>query len=182
MDLDKKQFTTSVLSAVTGCEPMTFRTWRNRNGLFPEAAGGRTWKRFSVLDLCVVRAIVVMTKQGVGAADAIWFVETQLVDALASLLQGKEIERYISFAQVGKFASTDEVVFIDSDGSQNFVDGKSLEPARISFQVLSAARSVADVLKECNGIVTIIDLLTVATHVVRGLGIGASSDQLGGED
>lgn len=78
MNPEAHQFTTSTLTRVAGCEPVTLRAWRNRNGLFPETAGKQGWNRFSLIDVCIARTVVLMTASAVTASEAIWFAETYL--------------------------------------------------------------------------------------------------------
>ena len=61
----------SVLCAVAGCSVVTFRAWRNRNGLFPECEGGTGWNRFSWSDIATARAVVVLTERGLNAQTAV---------------------------------------------------------------------------------------------------------------
>lgn len=105
MDQNEKIFTTSTLAAAAGVSPVTFSTWRNRNGLFPETAGGGKWNRFSIKDICVVRAVVNLTRGGMNAQQAIRIAETAVAPAIASLLDD---ETEVSFV----------VVFRDTDNSE----------------------------------------------------------------
>lgn len=105
MDPNDKIYTTSTLAAAAGVSAVTFSTWRNRNGLFPETAGGGKWNRFSIIDICVVRAVVNLTKGGMNAQQAIRIVETAMAPAITSLL---EDETDVSFV----------VVFGDTDSSE----------------------------------------------------------------
>ena len=100
MDPTHKRFTSSTLAEAAGCNQVTFRDWRRRLGLFPETRteqpGGEGWNQFSVLDICVVRFIVVLTSHGLPAADAVLaadFCRRRVQD----LLNGEAIGSYIGF-------------------------------------------------------------------------------------
>ncbi len=69
--IPEKNFTTADVVAAAGCSPVTFRAWRNRNGLFPETKNREGWNRFSVADICTVRVVAVLTSKGVAAQFAI---------------------------------------------------------------------------------------------------------------
>jgi hypothetical protein len=66
-----KIYFTSTLIAAAGCEADTFRAWRNRNGLFPETAGGGKWNKFSVVDILVTALVKDFTTRGMAAQWAV---------------------------------------------------------------------------------------------------------------
>lgn len=66
-----KIYFTSTLIAGAGCGADTFRAWRNRNGLFPETAGGGRWNKFSVIDILVAGLVGDLTRAGVSAQLAV---------------------------------------------------------------------------------------------------------------
>ena len=84
---EKKCYTTSTLCAVAECEIITFQKWRQRNALFPETVGVGGWSRFSLLDILVVRAIVVLTASGTPAGEAVEIAQTHLCGSFVSWLE-----------------------------------------------------------------------------------------------
>lgn len=68
--LAKRHFTSTVV-AIAGCAPVTFRAWRNRNGLFPSTKEAEGWNTFSNADIAAVRAVVVLTGLGLEANTAV---------------------------------------------------------------------------------------------------------------
>jgi hypothetical protein len=66
-----KIYFTSTLIAGAGCGADTFRAWRNRNGLFPETAGGGKWNKFSVIDILVAALVSALTHAGISAQRAV---------------------------------------------------------------------------------------------------------------
>lgn len=66
-----KVYFTATLMAAAGCEADTFRAWRNRNGLFPETAGGGKWNKFSVVDVLVTALVAQFTRRGMTAQLAV---------------------------------------------------------------------------------------------------------------
>jgi hypothetical protein len=66
-----KMFFASTLAAAAMCDLEVFRSWRNRNGLFPETQGGGRWNKFSIVDIIVAAIVTDLTKRGVMAQAAI---------------------------------------------------------------------------------------------------------------
>jgi DNA-binding transcriptional MerR regulator len=67
---DKVFFTSAVIRAA-GCSSETFRSWRNRNGLFPETQDAEGWNRFSVVDILAVAIVSTLTDAGLTAQVAV---------------------------------------------------------------------------------------------------------------
>lgn len=86
-------FTSTVLCEVTGYEPVTFRAHRNRLGLFGHTRmkaedGGRGQRTvFTFLELCVARVVILLTKQGMPAENAVWFADTHAKHFLARVMK-----------------------------------------------------------------------------------------------
>ena len=137
-------FTTSSLVEAAGCSPITFRAWRNRNGLFPETAGKQGWNRFSVIDACVVRTIVVMTRHGLPASAAIAFCEKYLRASLFNAWEWPDGNTFCTF-EVG--GSEEEVL----------------------FSTPQVGASLEDLMKPSDGVVTVISLRSVVEHVQSAL-------------
>lgn len=73
IDTNEEVFTSDKVAAAAGCSEATLRQWRNRYGFLENTVtGGMEVKRFSLSDICVVRAIKVLTDYGLSARDAIY--------------------------------------------------------------------------------------------------------------
>jgi hypothetical protein len=66
-----KVFLASTLVSTVGCSSVTFRAWRNRNGLFPETQGSGGWNRFSIVDVLVAALVSELTSGGIAAQTAV---------------------------------------------------------------------------------------------------------------
>jgi prepilin-type processing-associated H-X9-DG protein len=89
MDIHEKQFTSDVVAKAAGCVEGTLRQWRNRHSFLSETlTGGMEVKYFSVLDICVVRAVTMLARY-MPARHAIWFADGHVRLQLDRLLQGK---------------------------------------------------------------------------------------------
>lgn len=149
MDSTEKKFTTSTLVAAAGCEVGTFQKWRSRNGLFPETLGGTGWSKFSIIDICLVRLIVILTEQGVSASAAVWFAREPAAwlhfDRLLNAAE-REAERFIGFRR-----------------------GDETSDKRESFIVIGDREPVAEVMNETLGALLIVDLESVIGQVLRAI-------------
>jgi DNA-binding transcriptional MerR regulator len=87
--INDKPFTSEMVADAAGCLQSTLRQWRNRNGLLNETVtGGKETKRYSVLDACVVRAVVLLARY-MSASHAIWFVGGIVSKQIKRLLENK---------------------------------------------------------------------------------------------
>ncbi|TXN26162.1 hypothetical protein FV232_26280 [Methylobacterium sp. WL30] len=144
-----KQYTTSVLTRAAGCSPVTFRAWRNRNGLFPETKDDQKWNRFSIIDICIVRAIVVITEFGVGAKEAIWSAEEFLRSAIkVAYIPGPGMSAILG---ISRTKATEEVGF---------------------YPYLDVV-DIRNILDESGGLLLLIDLQSIIAHVKANLPGGA---------
>jgi hypothetical protein len=85
----EKQFTSDVVADAAGCLEATIRQWRKRHGLLGDSVtGGKETKYYSALDVCIVRAVAVLTRY-MPAHSAIWFVDNHVRSQIDRLLQGK---------------------------------------------------------------------------------------------
>lgn len=150
----ERKFLTSTLVAAAGCKAVTFRAWRNRNGLFPETKDSGGWNRFSVVDICIVRAVVVMTEHGIPADDAIWHAEHIQRFAFPRILAGQAWTHLEGF-----FAGA----LRTPDDPPDWV-----EP-RCTFIGMGPDDPVGPLLKKTKGIVTIVDLHPIVDHVITEL-------------
>jgi hypothetical protein len=66
-----KVFFASFLTTAAGCSPVTFRSWRNRNGLFQQAPDHGGWNRFSTADIFAAAIVTDLTKRGMNAQTAV---------------------------------------------------------------------------------------------------------------
>lgn len=171
MNVTDRKFLTSTLVAVAGCKAVTFRAWRNRNGLFPETKDAGGWNYFSIVDLCLVRAIVVMTNQGLPADDAIWFAQTALRIDFKGILEGTKKQFYVAFFK-GGVENDEPVLIVKDDGHLDFREGPDpnyVEP-RCTFINCFETDTLASVLSRTKGVATVIDLMSIAEHVIKELG------------
>lgn len=71
MSITDKMFFTSTLIDAAGCQSDTFRSWRNRNGLFPETMGTGKWNKHSIVDILVAAIVTDATQRGLSAQLAV---------------------------------------------------------------------------------------------------------------
>lgn len=170
MHVTDRKFLTSTLVAVAGCKAVTFRAWRNRNGLFPDTKESGGWNHFSIVDICLVRAIVMMTNHGLPADDAIWFAQTTLRQDFKRILDGTSEQFYVAFFK-GGVNRAEPVLIVKDDGHLDFREGADpdfVEP-RCTFINCAGADKLADILARTKGIATVIDLMSIAEHVISEL-------------
>jgi hypothetical protein len=162
MDLHARQFTSSTLVKAAGCEQVTLRAWRNRNGLFPELGSGTGWHRFSFLDICIVRAVTLLTTSGIRVPDAVWFANTHLGIWFEDVLSEREdVSSIIGFYN-GPVAGSDDHVF---------------------FVFLRPSDTIAEVVAKSASIITILDLEAITRHVLSVLEeLSAGGDQSDGSN
>jgi hypothetical protein len=67
---ERRHFASTALMA-TGAVPQTFRSWRANNGLFAGVRQCGAWQTFSIVDMCVLRAVVVLVERAVAAQRAV---------------------------------------------------------------------------------------------------------------
>lgn len=66
-----KVFFASALTTAAGCSPVTFRSWRNRNGLFQQPHDQGGWNRFSSADIIAAAIVTDLTSRGMNAQHAV---------------------------------------------------------------------------------------------------------------
>jgi hypothetical protein len=133
-------FTTSTLVEAADCSPITFRAWRNRNGLFPETAGKQGWHRFSAIDVCVVRTVVVMTRHGLPASAAIEFSNKYLRAFFFNIWESPDERGFCTF-ELG-------------DREQE-----------VQFSIPKTGTSLGDLMGPSTGVVTLLNLRNIVEHV-----------------
>lgn len=149
-----RKYQTSTLVAVAACKAVTFRAWRNRNGLFPQTKEGGGWNYFSIIDMCVARSVVVMTDHGIPADDAVWHADHIQRMKFEWILKGE--------------ASTHLEAFFPG-GLRTQDDPADWKEPRCTFISIGASDAVGPLLRKTKGIVTIIDLQTIVEHVLAEL-------------
>lgn len=150
----ERKFLTSTLVAAAGCKAVTFRAWRNRNGLFPQTKDNGGWNHFSIVDICVARVVVVMTQHGIPADDAIWLAERIQRSNISRILEGNASTHLQGFF-AGSVRGQDE--------RPDWVE------ARCTFIGMGADDKVGPLLKATKGILTIVDLHPIIEHVLTEL-------------
>jgi hypothetical protein len=155
LDVEEKLYTTATVCSAAGVKAVTFRAWRARNGLFPETLGGKKWNRFSFLDICVVRAVVVLIEHGLGAEDAISLAHgrqrpIRLDERFREFFRGNVTCPVIGFSRGDPF----EAPSLNSLGLWEFGNGSESIPA---------------LMNRTGGVLTLVDLRAVVDHVLNGL-------------
>jgi hypothetical protein len=148
MNPQARQFTIPTLVQVAGVNAVTFRAWRNRNGLFPETVDHQKgWKRFSFVDICIVRVIVVLTSHGIAPSDAIWPAE--------------------------QFLRTAITVAASSPGTMSPILGFGKDAAGRAWYLpyMEEAEHVGELVRR-EGTITLLNLADVLSHVRNALGVG----------
>lgn len=159
--LERRHLTATVV-AIAGCSPVTFRAWRNRNGLFPETQEAVGWNRFSEAHIAVVRLVTILCGLGITAQVAI--------DSAMETLPYFE----------GLFvAEGDELAAMPIIG---LMDRTEDEPAPSVVYFQSWDTVAAALVRSANSAAIVVDLLDIAEHVVRELKTGdypaiATSDE-----
>jgi hypothetical protein len=78
MNIDEKKYLSSTATAVAGCKPVTFRAWRRRHDLFRSSDHeGEGWNRFSLLEVCILRLVVVLTKHAIPIRTALLIAQAE---------------------------------------------------------------------------------------------------------
>lgn len=151
-----KRHLTSTVVAVAGCSPVTFRAWRNRNGLFPETQGTDGWNVFSEGEIAAVRMVVVLTGLGIGAQVA--------VDAAMQALP--------TFKKLYEQAIRGDAENLTPIPLVAVIDRTEDEPDP-SILMVHAGDSVGSVLRRvAYGTAVMVNLLEIAEHVSEELKSG----------
>lgn len=170
MDIRARIHQTSTLVAVAGCKSVTFRAWRHRHNLFPETKDAKGWNYFSIIDMCVLRAVVVMTEHGLAVDDAVWHADKWLRLNFAALLEDRDTSYLHGFMR-GSSALSEPTVFVDETTGQVSTSAPDHWPreASASFIAIGPEESVGAILAKARGAITIFDLRAVTTHVLTEL-------------
>ncbi|UQR61766.1 MerR family transcriptional regulator [Bradyrhizobium sp. C-145] len=144
IDTNEEVFTSDKVAAAAGCSEATLRQWRNRYEFLENTVtGGMEVKRFSLSDICVVRAIKVLTDYGLSARDAI---------SLANHPMGL---RRLFAAFLSKSHRVQTLLSIRSSKSKN----KTFE-----FSLFGPEHFYYE-MERSGGVMTVLDLTVIAEHV-----------------
>lgn len=154
MDFEARKFQTSTAVAAAGCKAVTLRAWRNRNNLFPETKENRAWNYFSIVDICIIRSIVVMTEHGIPADDAVWHAE--------------HIQR-MNFREILKGAATPHLAGFFPGAIRGDDDPLDWIEPRCTFIAIGSDDAAGPLLNRTKGIITIVDLYPIIEHVLAEL-------------
>lgn len=163
-------FRSSVLCAVAGCKEVTLRAWRNRNGLFPETLGKAGCNRFSVLDICWARTVVVLTEHGLGADDAVRLVQAGFLplrwDLERILEQGPDQSRIVGFMRGEPVPKRKAMVFRE-DGTMTPATPDDA-PAKLSIfrDGGGETTTLREALADTSGAITFFDFSKIVRFVL----------------
>jgi hypothetical protein len=115
------------LTSAARCSPTTFRSWRHRNGLLPDANEDGGWGRYSLADIAAARTVTVLTGLGLSAQVAVdaAMKALQVFEQLATLgltetsqprAPVKNILAIFPTGQSECFERTGDVVWKDAEG------------------------------------------------------------------
>jgi len=172
MNVTDRKYLTSTLVAVAGCKAVTFRAWRNRNGLFPQTKDTGGWNHFSIVDMCVARSVVVMTEHGLPVDDAIWQADKWFRAYFKILLRGEKITYLHGFLRGPTFETGEPVAYADEDSGEVSSELPKHWPSKTSASFISIDndQSVSEIVARAqSGVITIIDLRSIIAHVVGEL-------------
>lgn len=170
MDIRARIYQTSTLVAVAGCKSVTLRAWRHRHNLFPETKDSKGWNYFSIVDMCVLRAVVVMTEHGLSVDDAVWQADKWLRLNFMALLEDEDTSYLHGFMRGGS-ASREPTAFVDELSGQvtTTVPDHWPRDASASFISISPEENVGAILGKAHGAITIFDLRVITAHVLSEL-------------
>jgi len=171
MDWRERKHLTSTLVAVAGCKAVTFRAWRNRNGLFPETQEASGWNRFSVIDICVARAVVVMTEHGFPADEAVKEADKWYRLYFSDLLSGSDVFRWQGYVKGGLAENDEPTTYVDTETGVVSTERPAHWTGKVasSFMSIGSDQTVADLMSRTKGLITVIDLRSIVAHVVAEL-------------
>ncbi|MGA0562842.1 hypothetical protein ACO2RV_10365 [Ancylobacter sp. VNQ12] len=150
-----KRYLLSTLVAVAGVNPITFNSWRQRNGLFPWSLKAKGWKQYSASDICVAYCVNGLIKSGCTAQFA--------VDAAMMLLP--RFEEMWTSDSVEAFDNCIALISIIDHGSS---DKSNIE---IDIEFHDPSKPILEIIRGRLGWGTaqIVDLYDVMLNVIRSL-------------
>ncbi|MFB6448933.1 hypothetical protein [Bradyrhizobium tunisiense] len=151
MKFEEKQFAIPLVANIVGCPRTTIDAWRNRLGLFKESVTKtKVEKKLTLTDVCVARAVKVLTDEGVKAEDAIMALDYGAVHTqLAGLWNGEPISSIYGYQLIDKRREQDP-----------WLKGYFFDP-----------EDFRDMLSKAGGVMIVIDLASVVSHVRTALNI-----------
>lgn len=159
IDTNEKRFTSDEVAAAAGCREGTLRQWRSRHGLLGGTVeGGMEVKKFSLVDVCVVRAVQVMTAAGSSTSDAV-----------AATIADDEMRAQITILLSEKEPFSTLFGFRLLDRNKSARD-KSSHVAVYMFQ----PEDLAEKMAQADGVLTVLDVMAVIKHVHKALKLPAS--------
>jgi DNA-binding transcriptional MerR regulator len=175
-----KTIDTLTASAIAGVEPATLRSWRNRVGFFPETRqpGKIKHQFFSLLDVCKIRQVQVLTEHGLPVAHAVTFVQDHLGGHLFALILRRQgviaadtaLTQYVGFERGGVTTGRALVAEEGKPASEwREADVADLPPPRVTFHVLPGGNSIASTMPHTTGVLTVVDLDRIVAHVLDAL-------------
>lgn len=170
-----KVLTPEWVCRVAGCNAVTLRAWRNRLGLFKpvredaNAPESKKWNRYSVLDACIVRLIVIMTEHGLPASEAVGLAWQHPLGPglqLEMMLKGHDVNPFIGFHLGDGNAPTDRVYNLKT--GEEYLAGER-PPSTSSAMTAAPSDAIGDLVNSTQGVVTFVDLRTIIRHVTHQL-------------
>ena len=152
------EFTTADLVAATEVNGVTFHAYRYRHGLFDSKKALRGWKKFSFIDLCVVRLIHVIAKHGIDPKDVVPAVDGQKIRHFLLRTDFEEILR-------GKHPAPLLGFCIDTGPPPILEPGAS----RLRVVRCNTVDDLAGLMMRSNGVLTLIDLGKIVIDVIENL-------------
>jgi hypothetical protein len=174
MDIHAKIFRTGKAVGAARCKAVTYRAWSLRNRLFSETRADTKQNRLSLVETCIVRAVVVLTENDVAADDAIWFADKLhggLRMQFEELLCGERSVSFIGFHR-GPGASETEHVTDEKTGRIRKRRAKDV-PTRIAFYHLAEGEeALAAAMVRTRGFMAVVNLRPIVDHVLQALNLG----------
>ncbi|MGY3490221.1 hypothetical protein ACVW1C_008104 [Bradyrhizobium sp. USDA 4011] len=150
-DYEAKQFDMETVAKAAGCPFPTLASWRLRGKLFKETVTGtKHSKYFSLTDVCIARAVKMLTDRGISTKDAIDTVDHSSVRVqIVALLSGEKVSSIFGYHLNSK--GRDE---------KRRLDSYFFEPD-----------DFRNMLSKAGGVMITIDLAAVIDHVRNALKI-----------
>jgi hypothetical protein len=157
IDYEAKQFDMETVAEAAGCPFPTLASWRLRGNLFKETVTGtKHSKFFSLTDVCIARAVKMLTDAGISTKDAINTVDHATVRLqIIALLSGEKVSSVFGYHL--NLAGRDK-------------------KRRLDTYFLEPEDNLRDMLSKTSGVMIVVDLAAVISHVLDALKIPASRE------
>ncbi len=166
------EFTTSDLVAATEVKAVTFQSYCARHGLFAYKKALRGWKKFSFVDLCVVRLIHVVSQHGIDPKTVIPAVDGQKIvkhyfirKAFEAALKGEDFSKVFAFFLDTSLSLTDQHNVVEGEDGPVFIPVAE----KLRTSLWNGSEDLANLMAWSNGVLTIIDLTKIVDDVIRNL-------------